>query len=81
MTRTEASGLPVWAVSALLRLRARIAPLGRRMYAVVPPNGVIRKVFDVAGVAHLIPVRDDVGSAIARAVTDTVYDGEAPAPG
>lgn len=58
-------------VSALLRLRKRLAPLGRRVYAVVPPTGTIRKVFEVAAISHLIPLCEDVGSAVALAVVDT----------
>lgn len=60
------------AVNALLRLRVRLVPLGRRVYAVVPPGGIIRRVLEVAAISHLVPLCEDIGSAVAMAVVDTL---------
>jgi anti-sigma B factor antagonist len=62
------------AINALLRAGTRAGALGRRLYAAVPPGGIVRKVFDVTGVTRAIPVCDDIGSAIAMAVVATLDD-------
>ena len=69
------------AVSALLRVRARLASLERRVYAVLPPRGIIRKVFEVAAISHLIPFCDDLGSAVALAVVDALDESDEPDSG
>ena len=56
------------AINALLRANTRAVALGRRLYAAVPPGGVVRKVFEITGIPRAIPVCDDIGSAIAMAV-------------
>lgn len=56
------------AIRALIRARARANGSCRRLYAAVPPAGMVRRVFDLTAVSRLIPVHDDVGSAIAAAV-------------
>jgi anti-sigma B factor antagonist len=65
-------------VSALLRLRRRLSPLGRRIYLVVPRTGLVRRVFDLAAVSHLVPICEDVGSAVAQAVSDTLDESGEP---
>jgi anti-sigma B factor antagonist len=62
------------AINALLRANTRAGALGRRLYAAVPPGGVVRKVFEITGIPRAIPVCDDIGSAIAMAVV-TSMDG------
>jgi anti-anti-sigma factor len=55
-------------VNAVLRAHTRADAMGRRIHLVIPPGGITRKVFDITAVSRLIPVYDDVGSAIAAAV-------------
>jgi anti-anti-sigma factor len=69
-------------VNALLRVNHRAVAMGCRMYLAVPPDGVVRKVFDITAVPRLIPTCEDLGSAIAMAVVTTLDDGaERHAPG
>ena len=56
------------AVKALLRARTRAQAAGRSLYAAVPPDGIVRKVFEITAVTRLIPTYEDVGSAVAKAV-------------
>jgi anti-anti-sigma factor len=65
------------AINALVRAHTRAKAVGRRLYAAVPPGGVIRKVFDITGLPRVIPTCDDVGSVIAMAVAATVDDDTA----
>src|SRR4051794_20885388 len=44
------------AINALLRANTRAGALGRRLYAAVPPGGVVRKVFEITGIPRAIPV-------------------------
>jgi anti-sigma B factor antagonist len=55
------------AINMLLRAHTRAEPLGCRLFTVVVPGGPVRKVFDVTAVSRVIPVCDDLGSAIALA--------------
>jgi anti-anti-sigma factor len=68
------------AVSGLLRVQSRATALGRPMYAVVRPRGLVRRVFDITAASVLIRTCDDLGSAIAMAVVsalDEVDGGQA----
>jgi anti-anti-sigma factor len=56
------------AVGGLLYVQRRADLLGRPMYAVVRARGLVRRVLDITGATALIPICDDVGSAIALAV-------------
>jgi anti-anti-sigma factor len=68
------------AINALLRANTRAGALGRRLYAAVPPGGVVRKVFDITGIPRAITVCDDIGSAIAAAVVAALDDAQAGEP-
>jgi anti-sigma B factor antagonist len=70
------------AINALLRANTRASAAGRRLYAAAPPGGIVRKVFEITAVSRAIPTFNDVGSAIATAVTadlDDAPEGDAPA--
>jgi anti-anti-sigma factor len=56
------------AINALLRAHTRARAVGCQMYAAAPSKGIVRKVFEITAIAHLIPTCEDVGSAIAMAV-------------
>ena len=56
------------AINALLHVQTRARAAGRRLYAAVPPDGIVRKVFEISAITRLIPTYEDVGSAIAMAV-------------
>src|SRR5689334_5389693 len=60
------------AVNALLRAHTRPRALRRRLYAAIPPGGLVRKVFDITAATRQIPTCDDLGSAVARAVVATM---------
>jgi anti-sigma B factor antagonist len=51
-------------INVLVRAHTRAGGQGRRLYAAVPPTGVVRKVFDITAISRVIPTFDDVGSAI-----------------
>jgi anti-anti-sigma factor len=68
------------AINALLRANTRAGALGRKLYATVPPGGVVRKVFDITGIPRAITVCDDIGSAIAAAVVAALDDAQAGEP-
>lgn len=63
------------AINALLRANTRAQAVGSRLYAVAPPDGIVRKVFEITAITHLIPTYGDVGSAIAKAVVAALEDG------
>ncbi|MDN3353597.1 STAS domain-containing protein [Actinomadura sp. DC4] len=65
---TETSFCDSSGVNAVLRGHTRADAMGRRMYLAILPGGITRKIFDITAVSRLIPVHDDVGSAIAAAV-------------
>jgi anti-anti-sigma factor len=65
-------------VSALLRVHGRATEIGCRLYVAVPPDGMVRRVFDITAVPRLIPTCDDLGSAIATAVVAALDDGGEP---
>jgi anti-sigma B factor antagonist len=71
------------AVNALLRAYTRARATGRSLYAAVPPDGIVRKVFEITAVGRAIPTFDDVGSAVAAAVVAALDEnfsaGGAPA--
>jgi anti-sigma B factor antagonist len=71
------------AVNALLRARERALRLDRRLYAAVSPAGLVRRVFDITGLGRLIPMCDDLGSAVALAVVSALdeKDGRAAKDG
>jgi anti-anti-sigma factor len=56
-------------VNAILRTHTRADAMGRRLYLAIRPGGVTRKVFEITAVSHLIPIHDDVGSAVSAVVT------------
>jgi anti-sigma B factor antagonist len=60
------------AINALLHTHTRARGLGRRLYAAVRSRSPVRRVFDITATPVLIPTCDDLGSAIALAVVDTV---------
>jgi hypothetical protein len=45
-----------------------------------PPDGIVRKVFEISAITRLIPTYEDVGSAIARAVAAALDDASEDAP-
>jgi anti-sigma B factor antagonist len=53
----DSSGLHV-----LLEAQTRLRELGRRL-AIVCPDGVVRKLFEVAGVATALPLYEDLAAA------------------
>jgi anti-sigma B factor antagonist len=68
------------AINALLRAHTRAGALGRRVYAAVPPGGIVRKVFDITAISRAITTCDDLGSAIATAVL-AAAEGTPPVAG
>jgi anti-anti-sigma factor len=68
------------AINALLRVQARARAAGRQLYAAVPPDGIVRKLFEISATTRLIPTYEDVGSAIARAVVAALDDAGEDAP-
>jgi len=76
------------AINALLRAHTRASGQSRRLYAAVPPRGIVRKVFEITAISRVISTAEDVRSAIAKAVppqwtlpeTATQNTGEDAAP-
>jgi anti-sigma B factor antagonist len=66
------------AINALLRAHTRAKAAHRSLYAAVPPDGIVRKVFDITAVSRIIPTFDDVGSAVAAAVVAEMDGGGGP---
>src|SRR3954468_21825583 len=68
------------ALKALVRARTRAVAADRRLYAAVPPRGSVRRIFELTAISRLLPVHDDVDSAIAAAVgaTDDAEPAQPP---
>jgi anti-anti-sigma factor len=56
-------------LKALIRTRTRADAAGRRLYAAVPPSGAVRRIFKLTAISRLIPIHDDLESAIAAATS------------
>lgn len=68
-------------VHVLVRAHTRATAMGCRLYAVVPPDGIVRRVFDATAVWRLVPMRNDIGSAIATAVVTALDEARPGDPG
>ena len=58
------------ALKALVRARTHALAGQGRLSAVIPPSGPVRRIFELTGISRLIPVHDDLDSAIAVAAID-----------
>jgi anti-sigma B factor antagonist len=56
-------------LKALIRARTLADAAGRRLYAAVPPSGPVRRIFKLTAISRLIPIHDDLDTAIAAATT------------
>jgi anti-anti-sigma factor len=74
-TFCDSSGL-----RALVRASIRATALRRGMYAVAPPSGLVRRIFEIAALPRLIPTHDDLASAIAMADSANTYRAHAAPP-
>jgi anti-sigma B factor antagonist len=63
------------ALRALVRARTRAGADDRRLHAAARPKGSVRRIFELTAMYRLIPVHDDLDTAIAAAV-GAAEDGE-----
>ena len=60
-------------IKALIHAHTRANGSHRRLYTAVLPTGPVRRIFDLTALSRLIPIHDDVRSAVAAA---TAFDAE-----
>jgi anti-anti-sigma factor len=57
-------------VGITLYARTRARALGCFLGVIVPPTGAARRVFDLAAIDHLVPLYEDIPSAIGDLIAD-----------